>query len=71
MTVAFSFIPGLATPGKENLMQASIGTSTAHQHAPAPFYAGDFDDVTRSAQRQLARNLAISGGTMCRRPLNF
>ena len=47
-------------------MQASIGTSAAHQHAPAPFYAGDFGDVTRSAQRQLARNLAISGGTLFR-----
>ena len=47
-------------------MQASIGTGTVHQHAPAPFYAGDFDDVTRSVQRQLARNLAISGGTLFR-----
>lgn len=47
-------------------MQASIGTGSVHQHAPAPFYAGDFDDVTRSAQRQLARNLAISGGTLFR-----
>ena len=48
-------------------MQASIGTGTVHQHAPAPFYAGDFDDVTHSVQRQLARNLAISGGTLDRK----
>ena len=47
-------------------MQASIGTGTVHQHVQAPFYADDFDDVTRSAQRQLARSLAISGGALFR-----
>lgn len=42
-------------------MQASIGTGTAHQHTTAPRYADDFDDVTRAAQRSLARNLKLHG----------
>lgn len=48
-------------------MQASIGTSSVqHQHAPAPFYADSFDDVTRAAQRCLERNLNLSGGVLFR-----
>lgn len=48
-------------------MQASIGTSSVqHQHAPAPFYADSFDDVTRAAQRCLERNLSLSGGVLFR-----
>ena len=42
-------------------MQASIGTGTVHQHATAPRYADDFDDVTRAAQRSLGRNLKLHG----------
>lgn len=44
-------------------MQATTGTKS---HAPAPFYAADFDDLARSAQRQLAHALDAGKGVLFR-----
>jgi len=43
-------------------MQASLGTKSQH----TPFYAGDFDDLTRSAQSALARALEQGKGGLFR-----
>ncbi len=43
-------------------MQASLGTKSQH----TPFYAGDFDDLTRSAQSALARALEQGKGWLFR-----
>lgn len=43
-------------------MQVSLGTKSQH----TPFYAGDFDDLTRSAHRALAHALEQGGGRLFR-----